>query len=99
MDLNTLFIIFGFVGSGIGVVINLPQVILTMKKETMEDISIFSIALDCTSQLFLICYSSYFKLYPIIGAAVSMFLCDAVLICCYINYKNKNIIINNQLIT
>lgn len=99
MDLNTLFIIFGFVGSGMGVIMNLPQVILTIKKETMEDISILSISLDCTSQLFLICYSSYFKLYPIIGAAVSMFLCDAILISCYINYKNKSIVPNTQLIT
>ena len=99
MELNTLFIIIGFVGSGIGVVMNLPQVILTIKKETMEDISILSISLDCTSQLFLICYSSYFRLYPIIGAAVSMFLCDAILIGCYINYKNKSNVPTSELIT
>ena len=67
-----LFLIFGYVGSANACIMMIPQIILTIKKKTMEDISILYISLNLLTQCLFLPYTIYFKLYPFL--TVNLFL-------------------------
>ena len=89
MDDN-IFLYFGYVGSANACIMMIPQIILTYKKKTMEDISMQYIVLNLLTQCLFLPYTIYFKLYPFLTVNVFLATYDICLIYCYLYYYKFN---------
>lgn len=85
--MNYIYLIFGYIGSLIAIIMMFPQVYLTLKTQKTEDISIKTISMNLSAQLFFLPYSVYYELYPLLCANVSLALCDIIIIVVY--FKNR----------
>ena len=84
---DEIFIIFGYIASIIGIIMMFPQVYLTIKKNSTEDLSIKTVCMNFMAQLFFLPYSLYFKLYPLLVANVSIGMCDAIILTIFVRNK------------
>ena len=84
-----IFNVFGYLASLNACLMMIPQVQLTMKKSSFEDISIHMISLNLLTQFLFFPYSIYNNLYPLIIVNTMLSTCDIVIIVCYIRSKNK----------
>ena len=82
-----IFLGFGYIGTIFCIIQFVPQVYLTVSTGKTEDLSIKTVCLNLLTQSFILPYSVYFKLYPIIAANISLGFCDFILI--YVYLKNK----------
>tara|TARA_B100001248_G_C27106326_1_gene329316 strand:- start:187 stop:483 length:297 start_codon:yes stop_codon:yes gene_type:complete len=86
MNLEFIFLIFGFIGSGIASIMMIPQVYLTIKTKKTDDLSLNMISLNLLAILFFLPYSLYYNLYPYIVTNSSLLVCNSILF----YYKLKN---------
>ena len=84
-----LFEIFGYLGSANACLMMLPQLFLTIKKRSFDDLSIEMISMNLLTQCFFLPYSTHFKLYPLIIVNTTLATCDIIILCYYYYYKNK----------
>lgn len=84
-----IFNVFGYLASLNACLMMVPQVQLTMKKGSFEDISIHMITLNLLTQCLFFPYSIHNNLYPLIIVNTMLSTCDVVIIICYIRSKNK----------
>ena len=61
---DDIFLIFGYIGSANACLMMLPQIYLTIKKQTMEDISMQTISMNLITQILFLPYTIHNKLYP-----------------------------------
>ena len=80
MNTDYIFNIFGYIGSGFLSIMMWPQIYLTIKTNKTDDISIKFLVANLCAISFLLPYSIYFKLYPILGANLSLFICNLILL-------------------
>ncbi len=85
-----IFLTFGYIGSCIAIFMMIPQVYLTLKTRKTEDISIKTITMNLSAQVFFLPYSIYFRLYPLLTANVSLAICDLIIIIIYLQNCNCN---------
>lgn len=84
-----VFEIFGYLGSANACLMMLPQLFLTIKKKSFDDLSIEMIAMNLLTQCFFLPYSTHFKLYPLIIVNSTLASCDIIILTYYFYYKNK----------
>lgn len=84
---DEIFIIFGYIASIIGIIMMFPQVYLTIKKNSTEDLSIKTVFMNFMAQLFFLPYSLYFKLYPLLVANISIGICDTIILTIFVRNK------------
>lgn len=80
MNTDNIFNIFGYIGSGFLSIMLWPQIYLTIKTNKTDDISIKFLIANLCAIAFLLPYSIYFKLYPILGANLSLFISNSILL-------------------
>jgi len=93
---DDIFTIFGYIGSANACFMMVPQIILTIKKKTMDDISIQYISLNLLTQFLFLPYSIYFKLYPFLSVNIFLAFYDLWLI--YLYYFSLKQTTNKELI-
>ena len=77
----------------------LPQLFLTIKKRSFDDLSIEMISINLLTQCFFLPYSTHFKLYPLIIVNTTLATCDIVILTCYCYHKiNKKDEMTNDLL-
>jgi uncharacterized protein with PQ loop repeat len=82
-----IFEIFGYLGSASACLMMLPQLFLTIKKRSFDDLSIKMISINLLTQCFFFPYSTHFKLYPLIIVNTTLATCDIVILTCYCYHK------------
>ena len=88
-----IFLKFGYIGSKNACIMMVYQIILTIKKKTMEDISISYISLNLLTQCLFLPYTIYFKLYPFLTVNLFLAFYDIWLLCLYFLYfKNEKLL-------
>lgn len=87
MDDNA-FLIFGYVASANACMMMIPQVYLTVKKNSFEDLSIHMIFMNLLTQCLFLPYTIHFKLYPLLTVNTVLSSCDLLII--YHYYRKKN---------
>ena len=85
-----IFLIFGYLGSANACLMMIPQIYLTIKKRTMEDISMQTICLNLLTQCLFLPYTIHNKLYPFLTVNIFLGSFDVVLIFIYLTIYNKN---------
>ena len=90
-----IFTIFGYIGSANACFMMVPQIMLTIKKKTMDDISIQYISFNLLTQFLFLPYSVYFKLYPFLTVNIFLAFYDLWLI--YLYYFNLKQTANKDL--
>ena len=80
MNLDELFNIFGYIGAGFLSLMMIPQVYLTIKTNKTDDISIKFLICNLGAIAFLLPYSIYFQIYPILIANFSVFVCNTIIL-------------------
>ncbi len=93
-----IFLIFGYIGSANACIMMVPQIILTIKKKTMEDISISYISLNLLTQCLFLPYTIYFKLYPFLTVNLFLAFYDIWLLCLYFLYLKKEKLLYKELL-
>ena len=93
MDINNILEIFGYIGAFCLSIMGIPQVIHTVKTEKTEDISMKFVLFNLLANCFLLPYSVYFKLYPIMGANISVCICNIIILyyCIRNHYKLQSL--------
>jgi len=86
---DDLFLIFGYIGSANACLMMIPQIHLTIKKKTMEDISMQTICLNLLTQCLFLPYTVHNKLYPFLTVNIFLGSFDIVLIIFYLFLINK----------
>ena len=90
MNYDLLFEVFGYLGAGCLSIMTIPQVLLTIKTNKTDDLSIKFIIFNLLAVSFLLPYSCYYKIYPILIANCSVGLCNLIILYyCIRNYKRK----------
>ena len=84
-----IFLIFGYLGSANACLMMIPQIYLSIKKKTMEDISMQTICLNLLTQCLFLPYTIHNKLYPFLTVNVFLGSFDLVLIFIYLTIYNK----------
>lgn len=84
-----IFEIFGYLGSTNACLMMLPQLFLTIRKKSFDDLSIEMIFMNLLTQFFFLPYSTHFNLYPLVIVNTTLATCDIVIITYYFYYKNK----------
>ena len=84
-----IFLIFGYVGSANACLMMLPQIYLTIKKKTMEDISMQTICLNLLTQCLFLPYTIHNKLYPFLTVNIFLATFDISLIIIYLSIYSK----------
>lgn len=87
MDNTNIFLIFGYIGSGLSCIMNFPQVYLTITEKKVNDLSIDTISMNLLTHFLFLPYSVYFKLYPLLAANVTIGVCDIIIISVYVKTK------------
>ena len=80
---DQIFLVFGYIGSGISCIMNFPQVYLTLTEKKVEDLSIKTISANLMCHSLFLPYSVYFKLYPLLTANVIIGICDIAILSVY----------------
>tara|TARA_B100000900_G_C20476844_1_gene673805 strand:+ start:716 stop:1000 length:285 start_codon:yes stop_codon:yes gene_type:complete len=80
MSNDFIFEILGYLGSGCLSIMMIPQVYHTIKTKKTDDISIKFLLFNLLAVCFLIPYSIHFKLYPILSANFSVFICNSIIL-------------------
>lgn len=80
MSNDYIFDILGYLGSFCLSIMMIPQVYHTIKTKKTEDISIRFLLLNLLAVCFLIPYSVYYRLYPILAANFSVAICNLILL-------------------
>ena len=78
-----IFEIFGYLGSASACLMMLPQLFLTVKKRSFDDLSIKMISINLLTQFFFLPYSTHFNLYPLIIVNTTLATCDILILTCY----------------
>jgi uncharacterized protein with PQ loop repeat len=86
-------LIFGWIGGGLSVVYNIPQIYHTYKNKSVGDISIYSLLVRIISYLFYILHGYLIMDPPILFMTLASLL--QVLIICVQYFIYKDTIINN----
>lgn len=82
-----IFEIFGYLGSASASLMMLPQLFLTIKKRSFDDLSINMISMNLLTQFLFLPYSTHFKLYPLVIVNTTLATCDILILTCYCFYK------------
>lgn len=82
-----VFEIFGYLGSAGACLMMLPQLFLTIKKKSFEDLSITMISMNLITQFLFLPYSTHFSLYPLIIVNTTLATCDIAILTCYCYHK------------
>lgn len=82
-----IFEIFGYLGSASASLMMLPQLFLTIKKRSFDDLSINMISMNLLTQFLFLPYSTHFRLYPLIIVNTTLATCDTIILSCYCYYK------------
>jgi len=86
----SIFEIFGYVASANACLMMLPQLILTIKKNSFSDLSIKMISMNLLSQILFLPYTTHFNLYPFIIVNTMLASCDIIIIFYYYYYYYKD---------
>lgn len=81
--------IFGYMASGNACLMMLPQVYLTIKKKSVNDLSMKTIYMNLLTQFLFFPYSFHFSLYPLMTVNIILTTCDLTLIFFYFYIINK----------
>jgi uncharacterized protein with PQ loop repeat len=85
---DTIFTIAGYLGAANATLMMIPQVYLTIKKKSFEDLSIQMIFMNLFTQCLFFPYTIHFKLYPLITVNSVLSICDIIII--YYYYKKRD---------
>ena len=80
---DRIFMIFGYMGSVCASLMMLPQLFLTIKKRSFEDLSMNMIFMNLFTQMCFLPYTIHFKLYPLITVNSVLSLSDLIIIYFY----------------
>tara|TARA_A100001035_G_scaffold236128_1_gene199898 strand:- start:596 stop:904 length:309 start_codon:yes stop_codon:yes gene_type:complete len=95
---DNIYLIFGYVASANACLMMIPQLYLTLKKKTMEDISMYTICMNLFTQCLFLPYTIHFKLYPFLTVNLFLAVFDISLIISYlIFYRKKDGLYNSLL--
>ncbi len=86
---DQFFNIFGYAASANACIMMIPQVYVTFKNKSVEDLSITYIIMNLFTQMLFFPYSIHFKLYPLITVNSFLSLYDICIIIMYYNIENK----------
>lgn len=88
---DQIYTIFGYAASANACIMMIPQVYVTFKSKSINDLSITYIAMNLFTQMLFFPYSIHFKLYPLITVNSFLSLYDICIIIIYfrIEYKKK----------
>ncbi len=93
-----IFLIFGYLGSANACLMMIPQIYLTIKKRTMEDISMQTICLNLLTQCLFLPYTIHNELYPFLTVNVFLGSFDIVLIFIYLTIYIKKTDLHESLL-
>ena len=82
---DKFFTIFGYLASANACLMMIPQVYVTLKKKSFEDVSIEMIYMNLLTQCLFFPYSYHFKIYPQLIVNSALFTCDIVIIFTYLH--------------
>jgi len=85
-----IFTIFGYAASANACLMMFPQLYLTIKKKSFEDLSIKMILMNLFTQMLFFPYSTHFHLYPLIIVNTILSTCDVVILFFYFYYRKTN---------
>jgi len=85
-----VFYILGYLASANACLMMLPQLFLTIKKKSFEDLSIKMICMNLLTQCLFLPYSTHFNLYPLIIVNTMLATCDIVILAYYFYYRKKD---------
>ena len=86
-----IFNIFGYAASANACLMMIPQLYLTVKKKSFEDLSIKMIVMNLFTQMLFFPYSTHFHLYPLIIVNTILSSCDVVILSFYFYYRKTNV--------
>ncbi len=86
-----IFNIFGYAASANACLMMIPQLYLTVKKKSFEDLSIKMIVMNLFTQMLFFPYSTHFNLYPLIIVNTILSSCDVVILSFYFYYRKRNV--------
>lgn len=85
---DQFYTIFGYAASANACIMMIPQVYVTFKKKSIEDLSITYIFMNLFTQMLFFPYSIHFKLYPLITVNSFLSLYDICIIFMYYNIEH-----------
>ena len=92
MHIETVFTSFGYIGSGLIGVMMIPQAYWTVKTKETKDISFLFIAMNMLAVGFMLPYSVYFELYPVLAGNISVGICNFLIMFQIIqNFRKKKL--------
>ncbi len=80
---DKIFMVFGYIGSVNACLMMLPQLYLTIKKKSFEDLSMNMIFMNLLTQMCFLPYTIHFKLYPLITVNSVLSFSDLIIIYFY----------------
>lgn len=89
MNLN-IFEIFGYLASANACLMMIPQLYLSIKKKSFDDLSINMICMNLLTQTLFFPYSIHFKLYPLIVVNSMLSSCDIIILYCFFSHRKNN---------
>lgn len=89
MNLN-IFEIFGYLASANACLMMIPQLYLSIKKNSFDDLSINMICMNLLTQALFFPYSIHFKLYPLIVVNSMLSSCDIIILYCFFSHLKNN---------
>jgi uncharacterized protein with PQ loop repeat len=89
MNLN-IFEIFGYLASANACLMMIPQLYLSIKKKSFNDLSINMICMNLLTQALFFPYSIHFKLYPLIVVNSMLSSCDIIILYCFFSHRKNN---------
>lgn len=81
---DSFYLAFGYAASANACIMMFPQVYLTCKKRSVEDLSMKTICLNVLTQFLFLPYSIHFRLYPLITVNAFLTMCDIAIIVLYL---------------
>lgn len=82
---DQIFIIFGYIASANACLMMTPQVYITIKKKTFEDVSIQMIYMNLLTQCLFFPYSYHFNVFPLLIVNSALSICDIIIIFTYLH--------------
>lgn len=86
---DSIYMAFGYAASANACIMMIPQVYLTFKKRSVEDLSMKTICLNILTQFLFFPYSIHFRLYPLITVNAFLTSCDIAIIILYMYNVQK----------
>ena len=94
---DSFYLAFGYAASANACIMMFPQVYLTCKKQSVEDLSMKTICLNILTQFLFLPYSIHFRLYPLITVNSFLTMCDIAIISLYIHKTPKEVLYDKLL--